>query len=184
MDDIEQRLMAFHCPRWEELPDVELYADQAVNYIERHLSVLDVEGEGHLITSSMINNYVKMKLIPAPIRKKYDMNQLARLIVICSLKRDFSISELSAMTDMVMKKLGAAGAYNLFCEEMELNIRHAFSGEVMEPVEPRIENLIVRAVMTAFANKLLAHWAIRACAAAEDQTAEIGENLNENPIVG
>lgn len=163
MDDIEQKLMAFHCPRWNELPDVELYADQAVNYVEKYLSVLDVEGEGRVLTASMINNYVKMKLIPAPVRKKYGTRQMARLFVICSLKRDFSIGELSTMMEMVIGRLGSERAYDLFCEEMELNIRHAFRGETLEPVEPCVERLIVRAVMTAFAHKLLAHWAIRSC---------------------
>ena len=74
MSEIRKRLLDFHCPRWEEMPDVELYADQVVNYIERHLSALDVEGEGHLLTASMINNYVKMKLIPAPVKKRYGVS--------------------------------------------------------------------------------------------------------------
>ena len=27
MSEIRKRLLDFHCPRWEEMPDVELYAD-------------------------------------------------------------------------------------------------------------------------------------------------------------
>ena len=70
MNEIEERLINFRCPRWNELPDVELYMDQLVGYAERHLEPLNVGQEGRLITSSMINNYVKMKLVPAPIKKK------------------------------------------------------------------------------------------------------------------
>ena len=65
MNEIEEKLLSFHCPRWEELPDIQLYVDQVVSYIEMHLTDLDVAQDGKLITASMINNYVKMKLIPA-----------------------------------------------------------------------------------------------------------------------
>ncbi len=161
MGDIEKRLLAFHCPRWEELPDVELYVDQMVSYIERHLSALDVEQEGHFITASMINNYVKMKLIPAPVKKRYGVRQLARLIVICSLKRDFSIAELSAMISIELDRFENRVIYNLFCEEMERTIRHIFLGEVVPSCGDSVEETILRAVMMAFANKLYAHCVIR-----------------------
>ena len=157
MNEIQEKLLAFHCPRWEELPDVELYVDQMVSYIERHLSVLDIGQEGHFITASMINNYVKMKLIPAPVKKKYGIRQLARLIVVCSLKRDFSISELFKMMSIELARFENRIIYNLFCEEMERTIRHVFLGEQIAPPGPTSEEAIVRAVMTAFANKLYAH---------------------------
>ena len=171
MNAIEERLLAFHCPRWEELPDVELYVDQMVSYIERHLSVLDVGGEGHFITASMINNYVKMKLIPAPVKKRYGVRQLARLIVICSLKRDFSIGELHAMMDIELAKFENRVIYNMFCEEMESNIRHVFLDEAIPQPGPSVEESIVRAVMSAFANKLYAHCIIRA--RAEQESADM-----------
>ena len=157
MSEMKERLLAFRCPRWDELPDVELYVDQMVSYIERHLSVLDVGEEGHFITASMINNYVKMKLIPAPVKKRYGVRQLARLMVVCSLKRDFSISELSVMMKFELAKFENRVIYNLFCDEMERTIRHVFLGEAIDPPGPSSEEAILRAVMTAFANKLYAH---------------------------
>ena len=161
MSENREKLLAFHCPRWEELPDVELYVDQVVSYIERHLGVLDVEGEGRLITASMINNYVKMKLIPAPVKKRYGVRQLARLIVVCSLKRDFSISELSAMMKIELAKFENKVIYNLFCAEMERTIRQVFLDEPIAPPGSSPEEAILRAVMNAFANKLYAHVIIR-----------------------
>ena len=161
MGEIEEKLLAFRCPRWEERPDVDLYVDQMVSYIERHLSVLDVGEEGHFITASMINNYVKMKLIPAPVKKRYGLRQLARLIVICSLKRDFSIAELHTMIDFELSKFENRQIYDTFCEEMERTIRHVFLGESIPLPGPNAEEAILRAVMTAFANKLYAHCIIR-----------------------
>ena len=51
--------------------------------------------------------------------------------------------------------------YNVFCEEMERNIRHVFLGEAIPQPGPSVEESIVRAVMTSFANKLYAHCVIR-----------------------
>ena len=110
----------------------------------------------------MINNYVKMKLIPAPVKKRYGLRQLSRLIVICSLKRDFTIGELHAMIDIELAKFENRVIYNVFCDEMERTIRHVFLGEALPQPGPSVEESIVRAVMTAFANKLYAHSVIRA----------------------
>ena len=59
-------------PRWEDLPDIELYMDQVLTLISKYLSMFnEVSGAEKLITPSMINNYVKAKLVAAPINKKY-----------------------------------------------------------------------------------------------------------------
>ena len=165
MTDIEERLIQFHCPRWEELPDVDLYVEQLVGYIEKHLAVLYIGQEGKFITASMINNYVKMKLIPAPVKKRYGQRQLARLIVVCSLKRDFSIGELDAMITIQLARFENKVVYNMFCEEMERTIRHVFLDEALPPPGPSAEEALVRAVMNAFANKLYAHSMIMSHAA-------------------
>ena len=161
MSGTEERIITFHCPRWEELPDVDLYVDQLVGYIERHLSDLYIGQEGKFITASMINNYVKMKLIPAPVRKRYGIRQLARLIVVCTLKRDFSISELSSMMTIELARYENRVIYNRYCEEMERTIRQVFLGEASAPAGAEVEDAILRAVMTAFANKLYAHCIIQ-----------------------
>ena len=166
MNEIEERVLAFHCPRWDELPDVELYMDQLVSYAERHLDPLNVGQDGRLITASMINNYVKMKLIPAPVKKKYGVRQVSRLLVIGSLKRDFSISELQQMMEMVLARFENRVAYNLFCDEMERTICHVFTGQPLPPAGDTQEEAIIRAVMTAFANKLYAHTIIITSASA------------------
>ena len=63
IEDIE----GFRLPRYAQIPNVGLYLEQVVRYINSCLSPL---GEPEL-TSSMVSNYVKQSLIPAPIRKTY-----------------------------------------------------------------------------------------------------------------
>ena len=65
-------ILEFHIPRWEELPDIELYMDQVITFIENNLSIYPFINSEKIITSSMINNYVKLNLIPKPIKKKYN----------------------------------------------------------------------------------------------------------------
>ena len=57
-----------HLPRWHELPDIELYMDQVITLIEKYLSPLITLEKHTLLTSSMVNNYVKHGLIPAPVK--------------------------------------------------------------------------------------------------------------------
>lgn len=57
-------------------------------------------GSDPIITPSTINNYVRMKIMPAPVKKKYTKIHLAYLIMICTLKQSLSISVVSKIIPM------------------------------------------------------------------------------------
>lgn len=80
-------------PTYDDLPDVTLYMDQIVSYIDTILKPYSKE-EQKLITSFMVNNYVKAKIIDAPHLKRYAKNQLAYLIAICLLKQSTTMTNL------------------------------------------------------------------------------------------
>ena len=44
--------------------------------------------------AAAINNYVRMKLMPAPEKKKYNRIHIAYLIMICALKQSLTMSEI------------------------------------------------------------------------------------------
>ena len=80
-------------PLWDDLPKLELYIDQVVMLLNEYLEYIPkINPDEKSVTSSMINNYVKMKIIPAPNKKKYSRIHLSRLIIICSLKKSLNIS--------------------------------------------------------------------------------------------
>ena len=82
----------FDLPEWEQLPQLELYMDQVIILLKQYLSAL-YQGEDHkAITASIINNYVRMKVMPPPVKKKYSRVHIASLIIICVLKQSLSIS--------------------------------------------------------------------------------------------
>ena len=88
-----EKIIKHHLPRWNELPEIDLYLDQVVNYLEKYLGILSSNDDDKIITKTMINNYVKQGIMPAPEKKKYGKTHIAYLMVICILKQVYSISE-------------------------------------------------------------------------------------------
>ena len=100
-------------PQWEALPDIGLYMDQVVTLMERAFSPALPKGE---MTKSMVNNYVKVGLIPRPSGKKYDREHLAMLMMIGVLKQALSMESIAKLLDMLCAD-GVRKGYERFSEE-------------------------------------------------------------------
>ena len=57
--------------RSEEIPDIDLYMDQVTTFLDEKLksSARNPKDEEKLVTKTMINNYAKTDVIPAPVKK-------------------------------------------------------------------------------------------------------------------
>ena len=123
----------FHMPRWNELPNVDLYLDQVVNLINSTLSPYiflnnDKKKENiQVLTKTMINNYVKNNLIEAPEKKLYSKIQLAKLFVICILKQVYSMQDISILISIALEKTSPAEKYDSFCDLFEECLRCTFN---------------------------------------------------------
>ena len=105
MNEIDQEMiMKIHIPRWNELPEIDLYLDQVVNYLEKHLGQYNVNEEDKIITKTMINNYVKLGIMPAPEKKKYSREHMLTLIFIYYFKNILSISDISSILNPITDK--------------------------------------------------------------------------------
>ena len=82
----------FDLPDWDSLPQLDLYMDQVILLLTRYLAPLERSGDEKTITASIINNYVRMKVMPPPVKKRYSRMHLAYLVMICILKQSLSIS--------------------------------------------------------------------------------------------
>lgn len=91
--------LSFKLPSYKELPPVPLYMEQVVTYINTIMAPLS-SGEKKNLTSFMVNNYVKAKIIDDPVKKKYDSNQLGYLLAIYSLKEVLNMSDISLLIEM------------------------------------------------------------------------------------
>ncbi len=155
-----ENIINFHCPRWHELPDIGLYMDQVVSIIEDNLGLITLSNEGKIVTSTMINNYVKQKMIAPPFKKKYQKSQVARLFIICILKRCFSISEITIIIDLLLRRHDEQKSYDLFCNELENSLQTVFQPEKSPGSYSSAEPAMLQAVMRAFANKTYAQLTI------------------------
>ena len=112
----------FRLPRYREIPDVGLYLDQTVKYINRYLAPLGCME----ITTSMVSNYVKKGYISNPVHKQYDAEQIAYLFFISIAKSVLSMDNISCLFHMQKKMYAAETAYNFFCMELENMLQYIF----------------------------------------------------------
>ena len=110
-DGINSRKM----PRWESLPDIDLHMDQVITYMERQMNVFINNKEDKIITPSMINNYVKYKQIPSPVKKKYSREHLGYLLTVCMLKQVLPINDISKLINSHIENKEMSKVYDSFC---------------------------------------------------------------------
>ena len=161
---LETENLDFHIPRWNELPNIDLYLDQVVTFIDKYLNKYihteDYKSEtdnknSTCITKTMINNYVKQNLIEAPVKKKYNKKHIAYLFVICILKQVYSINDIDRLIRLSQKEYTIDRAYNTFCHALESSIKNTFCGKpflTKKHVSPATY-LLLNVVQT-FASKL------------------------------
>lgn len=153
----------YHLPRWEELPDVELYADQVLSVVKRNVDFFNDEIE-MVFTSNMINNYVKQKIVKPPQNKKYDRVHLAYFTVVCIFKQFMNISDLCDAIAFLMKTYSVKDLYNIFAKELEDALKVTF-----DPKNYKInfsendtkEIKIIRAATLTFANLAYANFMVK-----------------------
>ncbi|HFR3653904.1 TPA: DUF1836 domain-containing protein [Streptococcus suis] len=140
-------------PYWHELPDLDLYLDQVLLYVNQvvnsqesleqkslysmkinsslgnetddrtrvHQGKLTAENDDfrRVLTAAMINNYVKHKQLEKPVKKKYQKQQVARLIALTILKNVFSIQEISQTLHLLRQTDSSETLYNHFVDCMQ-----------------------------------------------------------------
>lgn len=153
-------LLAFHLPRWEELPNFDLYMDQVITLIEGYLYILS-DGKESVLTSAMINNYVKLKLIPKAEKKRYNRQHMAYLIAITILKQVLTITEVKEGIEYQANISGLKEAYNQFCDELEISLQAVANqlknGEsTLELNGITLRNTAVKMASVSFSCKLVA----------------------------
>jgi len=145
----------FTIPHWEELPEIELYSDQVVKYLEDHLQPFHTDKTENIITKTMINNYVKQGVIKPPVGKKYNKSHLANLFVICLLKQVYSIHDVKVLIRLALGVVSIEISYNKFCDTLEESIKCIFENrEYIEEEELGKGRRLLKCATQSYANKL------------------------------
>lgn len=149
-----EAVLKFHCPRYEELPNMDLYLEQVLNFVNQSLEPIQSEP----VTGAMISNYAKNKATPAPVKKKYTRDHLVYIIVSTLLKQVFTLQQISHFFEIQKETYPLSVAYNYFCNEYEnaLESTFCFTGEAMPRIETRLtdQTILVRAVVLSAANRV------------------------------
>ena len=138
------KLADFSLPRWAELPSIALYLDQVLIILNEALRDITAEDE-KVITATIINNYVKQKVIMPTVKKKYSREHLAELIMITALKRVLSTAEIVLVLRDIKSGRSTEEAYEIFCEELENGLRLTGAAEESGRC-PELSRLAIKAL--------------------------------------
>jgi len=143
----------FALPRYADIPQVGLYLDQTVQYVNGYFRTFC----GVELTPSMVSNYVKKGILSHPVRKKYSREQVASLIYIVAAKTVLSLENIDTLFKMQREHCSSGAAYDYFCDEMENCLPFVFgcTKEIKDlAVDAADEKLLLRSTILSAANKM------------------------------
>ena len=151
----------YHLPDWETIPDFGLYMDQVIVLLEQYLSFIPapVGGKERFVTSSTINNYVRLKIMPAPEKRKYHRIHIAYLIMICTLKQSLSLSMLQTLLPGSLPEEEVRRAYSSFAQRHSLCAQY-FVDQVKLSAAAMLDREMVTELAVQDATELIASAAI------------------------
>ena len=156
----ETYMDSYQLPSWEELPDLELYMDQLISQVRRYLSLFPEDEQNPVITPSIINNYVRLRVMPAPKRKRYGKLHIAYAIMICALKQVMTLTEIQKVLPPDLNEDQMRQLYNDFVRKVTTatkldEVRSSAKSVMEEQNAYGCENLVLHSAITSMLYKLL-----------------------------
>ena len=81
----------------DDIPNIDLYMDQVTTYLNDKFANTKRHEDDKLMTKTMINNYVKSRLLPSPEKKKYTKDHMMVLVMIYFFKNIISGSDVDIL---------------------------------------------------------------------------------------
>ena len=82
---LQKKLVSIDYIKTEDIPNIGLYMDQVTTFMDEQLEACKRYEDDKILTKTMINNYAKNNLLPAPEKKKYSKEHLLSINDIQSL---------------------------------------------------------------------------------------------------
>ena len=117
-----ESIRGFRLPRYDEIPTMGLYLEQTIKYINSYLAPLGCME----LTGSMVSNYVKKGLIPAPVKKQYFPEQIAYLFFVAMAKNLMSMENIDLLISIQRSSYTLPVAYDYMARELENMIFYHF----------------------------------------------------------
>ncbi|MEG1687092.1 MAG: DUF1836 domain-containing protein [Angelakisella sp.] len=149
--------------RPEDVPDIALYMDQLVTFLDQRLGELKRGDDAPFVTNTMVNNYTKAGLIPPAEHKRYCRRHVLGLSLVGQLKKVLSMQDLSRITTTVRNSVSAEQKlYEIFLESQ----REAVAG-----LAPLAEQCALRCEQAGLdGNEALAAMAVQLAVEAQCRT--------------
>ena len=167
----------YHLPDWDAIPDLGLYMDQVIVLLEQYLTFIPAPtgSKERFVTSSTINNYVRLKIMPAPVKRKYHRVHIAYLVMILTMKQSLSISDVQkVIPPMDSSEDEVLSVYEDYSEKFRrlalfFNQQVQSAAEGVRSTEQNSDNavelLVIESALIAGFSKILAEKLIRLCGA-------------------
>lgn len=138
LESILESLSGMEYVKSSEIPNIDLYMDQVLTFMNGHLEKVKRYEDDKILTKTMINNYAKNHLLPPPDKKKYSKEHVLVLMFIYYFKNILSIGDIQSILNPLTDRYFANGR--------ELNLQKIYE-EVFSLEKEQIEQLKVSLTM-------------------------------------
>ncbi len=101
---LQKKLVSIDYIKTEDIPNIGLYMDQVTTFMDEQLEACKRYEDDKILTKTMINNYAKNNLLPAPEKKKYSKEHMLILIFIYYFKNILSINDIQTLLQPITDK--------------------------------------------------------------------------------
>lgn len=137
-DVLEEMIRALNLDEqisYESIPNLDLYMDQVITLFEEKLTHTKRHEDDKLLTKTMINNYIKDRLLMPAVKKKYTKEHIVLMILLYEVKQILTIGDIKSLFSIIIKNEQVDAKilkemYEIYLEANELNTS-SFSDEVM-----------------------------------------------------
>ncbi len=151
LEELRERMGTQRPAAWAELPDLALYMDQLISYMPRQLIHYE---DWDVLTSAMVNNYIKDGLLPRAEGKRYGRTHLASLTAICALKQVMSMREMAALLRVADTGKSPEELYDAFLALLDDALKDAAQGLDTDQGWDDMVTLATSLALKSYANKL------------------------------
>ena len=104
LNDILRQLAEIDYVHPEDIPNIDLYMDQVLTFLNQELGTVREVNEDKAMTKTMINNYTKNQILPPPEKKKYSREHMLNLIFIYYFKNFLGLKDIKSILDPINEK--------------------------------------------------------------------------------
>ncbi|MCI5690170.1 MAG: DUF1836 domain-containing protein [Clostridiales bacterium] len=192
----EHYLNNYKLPAWKEIPDIGLYMDQVIALLGQYLDFIPIEdAKDKPVTPTTINNYVRLKVMPAPEKRKYYRVHIAFLIMIFTLKQGISLNGLQQLLPSTADEEETRTFYTSYVARLQ-EVGNFYTAQtraaVQDILDPQssdegaIENVIIQSILQSGFSRIMAEKLLHLQDADPQQVLElekISDGRGRHPLV-